>query len=282
MLKINHLTVQFDTFTAVDDISFRVPAGEIFGFLGPNGAGKTTTLKVLTGQIRPFSGSVSIQDRNLWEHFKELTPVFGYVADFDNHLEELSAYQNLSIFRLLYNVPREDAQKALQTVELYNEKDQKVKNFSKGMKKKLSIAREILHRPRLLYLDEPTANLDVHSTAVIRNLLKKMAKQGTTIFCTTHNMEEAEELCDRIAILDQGRIVEIDTPDQFKRKYAAPLFRVVVEGAAGLETHWIHLKTESDRDFLAERIRTGEIVSIQSHAAAFKDVFLKLTGREFL
>jgi ABC-2 type transport system ATP-binding protein len=207
---------------------------------------------------------------------------FGFVPDFDNHLEELTAHQNLSLFCRLYRIPIQRAREALQTVELFGEKDQKVKNFSKGMKKKLTIAREILHNPALLYLDEPTANLDVHSTAVIRSLLKRLAGNGTTVFCTTHNMEEAEELCDRIAILDQGKIVAVDTPEGFKAKYSEPRFRVVVDGPEGRETRSIRLDEATERTFLAEEIRSGRIVSIEPDSSSFKDVFLKLTGREFV
>jgi ABC-2 type transport system ATP-binding protein len=169
----------------------------------------------------------------------------------------------------------------LETVELIGERDQKVKNFSKGMKKKLTIAREILHLPELIYLDEPTANLDVHSTAVIRSLLTRLAGDGTTVFCTTHNMEEAEELCDRIAFLDQGKIVEIDTPEGFRTRYAEPLVRVVLEGPEGRETRLVRLDREDDRAFLAERVRLGQIVTIHSDSTSLKDVFLELTGREF-
>ena len=281
MLRVEHLTVRFGRYTAVDDISFRVPAGEIFGFLGPNGAGKTTTIKALTGQVRPFGGNVFFRDRDLWEHFDDLKSGFGYVADFDNHLEELSARQNLDIFRRLYGVSPERVLDVLEIVELLQEKDQKVRNYSKGMKKKLTIAREILHEPDLLYLDEPTANLDVLSTSVIRNLLKQLAGRGTAVFCTTHNMEEAEEICDRIAVLDQGRILELETPEKFLHRYADPVLRVVLDREEGQETRWLKMDTPEDMHFLADRIRDGSVVSIQSHSASFKDVFLKLTGRAF-
>lgn len=281
MLNIQGLTVHFGPFVALDRISFHLQPGEIFGFLGPNGAGKTTTLKVLTGQIRPVEGTVLLGGRSLWESFEELKCKFGYVPDFDNHLEELTAFQNLSLFCRLYRIPTDRAREVLETVELIGERDQKVKNFSKGMKKKLTIAREILHLPELIYLDEPTANLDVHSTAVIRVLLKDLAKGGTTVFCTTHNMDEAEELCDRIAILDQGRTVEIDTPEGFKARFAEPLVRVMVEGPEGRETLSIRLDEEEGRSLLAERIRLGQVVSIHSDATSLKDVFLRLTGREF-
>jgi ABC-2 type transport system ATP-binding protein len=281
MLHVQDLTVHFGSFVALARISFRLKPGEIFGFLGPNGAGKTTTLNVLTGQVRPTEGTVLLDGLSLWESFEDLKCRFGYVPDFDNHLEELSAYQNLALFCRLYGISKTRAREVLETVELDGERDQKVKNFSKGMKKKLTIAREILHLPELIYLDEPTANLDVHSTAVIRNLLKRLAGRGTTIFCTTHNMEEAEELCDRIAILDQGKAVGIDTPEGFKMRYAEPLVRVVIEGPEGRQTHWIRLDAAADKAFLAESIRLGQIISMHTDSASLKDVFLKLTGRAF-
>ena len=281
MLHVRHLSVRFGSFVALDDVSFRLQPGEIFGFLGPNGAGKTTTLKVLTGQIRPGAGEIDLLGRSLWDEFEGLRALFGYVPDFDNHLEDLTAEQNLSLFCRLYRSPDERIAEVLRRVELFGERDQKVRSFSKGMKKKLTIAREILHEPRLLYLDEPTANLDVHSTTVIRELLRELTRAGTAVFCTTHDMEEAEEICDRMAILDRGRIVEIDTPERFKRSYAEPRLRAVVETPEGERVCWFRMDEEDDRTALAERIRAGEVLSVQSHASSFKEVFLKLTGREF-
>jgi ABC-2 type transport system ATP-binding protein len=281
MLHVEDLTVRFGSFVALDRVSFHLQPGEIFGFLGPNGAGKTTTLRVLTGQTRPTRGMVLLEGQSLWESFDALKCRFGYVPDFDNHLDEITAYENLTLFRRLYGMPKRRTLEALEAVELIGEKDQRVRVFSKGMKKKLSIAREILHLPGLLYLDEPTANLDVHSTAVIRGLLKGLAAGGTTVFCTTHNMEEAEELCDRIAFLDRGRIVEVDSPAGFKTRYAEPCVRVVIEREGGRETRTLRLDDESDRAGLAESIRRGEVVSVQSDSTSLKDVFLKLTGRAF-
>lgn len=281
MLDVRDLSVHFGPFVALDRISFRLQRGEIFGFLGPNGAGKTTTLKVLTGQIRPTEGTVRLAGRHLWQSFESLKARFGYVPDFDNHLEDLTAYQNLALFRRLYRLPAARAGDALETVELSAERDQRVRNFSKGMKKKLTIAREILHLPELIYLDEPTANLDVHSTAVIRTLLKRLASEGATVFCTTHNMAEAEELCDRIAILDQGSIVAIDTPRGFRARYAEPLVRVMLQDSDPGRTLTVRLDEADGRAFLAERIRRGEVLSIHSDSTSLQDVFLRLTGREF-
>jgi len=279
MLHVTHLTVHFDHFTALNDISFRVAPGEIFGLLGPNGAGKTTTLKVLTGQVRPDAGLVLLQNRNLWEDFEYLKPLMGYVADFDCHIEELSARRNLALFCSLYRLPAQRVDEVLGAVELSHEQGQKVRTYSKGMKKKLSIAREILHGPRLLLLDEPTANLDVHSTHLIRDLLRRFAAEGTTVLCTTHDMEEAEEICDRLAILDQGRILELDSPAGLKAKYGEPLLEVEL---AGQQAGTFRLDRSEDRALLAEKLQAGEVLSIQSRSCSLKDVFLRLTGRPFL
>jgi ABC-2 type transport system ATP-binding protein len=281
MISIKNLTVQFGTFTAVDTISLETRPGEIYGFLGPNGAGKTTTIRVLTGQIRLTSGKVTIAGMDLQGSFEAIKPLFGYIPDFDNHFEELTASQNLTFFARLYRVPLIRVDEVLKKVELTEEQGQKVRNFSKGMKKKLVIAREILHNPLILYLDEPTANLDVHSSDVIRQLLRRLRDQGTTVFCTTHNMDEAEEICDRVAILDRGRIVDIDTPANFKSKHAAQVLHVVFSRDGGQESLRLSMDREGDREMLAEKIRAGEVLSIHSGEFNFKEVFLKLTGREF-
>jgi ABC-2 type transport system ATP-binding protein len=281
MISIENLAVQFGTFTAVDTISLETRPGEIYGFLGPNGAGKTTTIRVLTGQIRPTSGKVTIAGMDLQGSFEAIKPLFGYIPDFDNHFEELTASQNLTFFARLYRVPLIRVDEVLKQVELTEERGQRVRNFSKGMKKKLVIAREILHNPLILYLDEPTANLDVHSSDVIRQLLRRLRDQGATVFCTTHNMEEAEEICDRVAILDRGRIVDIDTPANFKSKHAAQVLHVVFSRDGGQESLRLSMDREGDREMLAEKIRAGEVLSIHSGEFNFKEVFLKLTGREF-
>lgn len=172
MLSINSLRKEFGNFTALSGISFEVRPGEIFGFLGPNGAGKTTTIGILTGQLSTSSGTVNIAGFDLVRSFSRIKPLFGYVPDFDNHWNELTAEENLSFFCGLYSVSRSRIGAVLEAVELDAERKLKVQHYSKGMKKKLVIAREILHNSKLLYLDEPTANLDLHSVANISNRLK--------------------------------------------------------------------------------------------------------------
>jgi ABC-2 type transport system ATP-binding protein len=224
---------------------------------------------------------VAVAGIDIQVDFQAIKPLFGYVPDFDNHFEELTAYQNLCFFGRLYGVAVTRVDEVLREVELVDEKGQKVRNFSKGMKKKLTIAREILHTPLILYLDEPTANLDVHSSDLIRHLLRRLRDHGTTVFCTTHNMEEAEEVCDRIAILDRGRIVDIDTPENFKNKHAAQIVHAVFRKGSGQESLRLSMECQEHREVLAEKVKAGEVLSIHSGEFNFREVFLKLTGREF-
>lgn len=281
MLSISKLRKNFGTFAALSDVSFEVGAGEIFGFLGPNGAGKTTTISILTGQSKPSSGRIRVGGFDLAKEFNSIKPIFGYVPDFDNHWNELSAEENLRFFCGLYSVKRSRIFEVLRAVELDAERKLSVQHFSKGMKKKLVIAREMLHNPKLLYLDEPTANLDLHSVANIRTRLRDLKSQGTTIFLTTHNMEEAEDLCDRIAIIDRGTIVEIDTPARFKARYGETVLNVVFSTATGDEKRELRLSVDSDKTLIASLIDEGRLLSIHSREFNFKQVFLKLTGREF-
>ena len=214
-IQIDQLVVRFGRFTAVNRLDLNVNAGELFGFLGPNGAGKTTTIRVLTGSQLPTSGSVTVRGYNIPAHFEEAKPQFGYVPDTENHMEEFTGRENLELFAQLYGAPLSQVEESLARLELSEAANLTVDSYSKGMRRKLLIAREILHRPRVLYLDEPTANLDAHSTELVRNLLREMAADGGTVFLTTHNMEEVEQICDRVAILCRGELVDCDTPTNF-------------------------------------------------------------------
>lgn len=281
MLDIHELTVSFGAFTAVDAISFSVNRGEIFGFLGPNGAGKTTTIKVLTGQLKPTGGTISVNGRNLFSDFNILKPLIGYVPDFDNHFEELSAFENLQLFSGLFGIPGSRVTEVLSRLELAGEAALKVAYFSKGMKKKLLIARELLHNPELLYLDEPTANLDVHSAEHIRKVLREMRGAGAAVVVTTHNMEEAEDICDRIAIIDHGRIVAIDSPAGLRTIPGGNVVAVthIVNGRNEQED--LDLNIEKQREKLASLVDSGSVLFIHSKEADLRQVFLRLTGREY-
>jgi ABC-2 type transport system ATP-binding protein len=200
----------------VDGITFSVESGEIFGFLGPNGAGKTTTIKVLTGQLRPTSGTARVAGCDVVEERARLKPKIGVVFEVQNLYERLSARDNLVFAARLYGVARGRADRVLAQVGLTDRARDRIKGYSNGMKQRLLIARALLHEPQVLFLDEPTRGLDPNVAREIRSIVADLARQGVTIFLTTHYMKEADQLSDRVAIIDQGRIVALDTPERLK------------------------------------------------------------------
>jgi len=206
ILRLEGVTVRYGPATALDGLDLEVRSGECLGLLGPSGAGKSTTLRVLTGQVRPSAGCVTVAGRDLGRAWTSLKPLFGYMPDRDNHFEEFSARRNLHIFAGLYGVTRARVEDCLRLVELTDAADVPVRAYSLGMRRKLLLARTLLHRPRLLYLDEPTANLDAHAADLVRRTLRSLADDGCTIVLATHNLPEAETLCDRVAVLARGRL----------------------------------------------------------------------------
>jgi ABC-2 type transport system ATP-binding protein len=218
-IETRELTRDFRNLRAVDHLSFGVEAGEIFGFLGPNGAGKTTTIKMLTGQLRPTAGRAWVAGCDVVDERQALKPQIGVVFDSQNLYERSTARENLVFYARLYGVSRSRVDAVLGQVGLSKRAKERVKTFSNGMKQRLLIARALLHEPRVLFLDEPTRGLDAHVARGIRALVTELAQGGTTVFLTTHYMEEADQLCHRVAIIDLGQIVALDTPERLKRAH---------------------------------------------------------------
>ncbi len=220
IIQASNLTKIFGKSTAVDHISFEVQKGEIFGFLGPNGAGKTTTTRMLTGVIPPDEGTATILGHDIRSAPVMAKQGFGVVPETSNAYTDLSAWQNLMLMGELYGLPRARAgqrsSELLGMVGLLERKDQKVQAYSKGMKQRLILAMALIHEPVLLFLDEPTSGLDVQSTQMILALLRDLNDKGTTIFLTTHNMEEANRLCHRVGIIRAGTMAAIDAPEKLK------------------------------------------------------------------
>jgi len=208
---------------AVDHINFEVRQGEVFGFLGPNGAGKTTTQRMLTTLLEPTDGRIVIFGHDLARETYPVKRQMGLVPEESNVYTELTAWNNLMFTARLYRVPHNErtarAQELLETFGLWEKRSVKVENFSKGMRRRLSIAMAILHKPALLFLDEPTPGLDAQSGRAIRELIRQLNSEGTTIFLTTHQIEEANQLCDRVAIINHGQIAAIDTPERLKHAF---------------------------------------------------------------
>lgn len=221
MIRVNNLVKKFGDFTAVDGVSFDVKKGEIFAFLGPNGAGKTTTIKMLTTLLHPTSGELEINGVNPVTQQNEARHSFGIVFQDPSLDDELTAYENMDFHGVLYGVPKkilkERIEHLLKFVELWDRKDDFVKHFSGGMKRRLEIARGLIHHPKILFLDEPTLGLDPQTRNHIWAYIKDLnAKEGMTVFFTTHYMEEADRAANRIAIIDHGKIAVQGTSAELK------------------------------------------------------------------
>ena len=223
MIKVENLVKKFGEMTAVNDVSFEVEAGEIFAFLGPNGAGKTTSIKMLTTLLNPTSGRITIDDLDPVTKPLDVRRKFGIVFQDPSLDQELTAFENMDLHGVLYSVPRktrhERIEMLLKLFELWERRDSFVKEFSGGMKRRLEIARGLLHTPKILFLDEPTLGLDPQSRNQLWTHVKNLNKEeGVTVFLTTHYMDEAERVAGRVAIIDHGKIVALGTPDELKKQ----------------------------------------------------------------
>ncbi|RLE10081.1 ATP-binding protein [Candidatus Aerophobetes bacterium] len=214
------LTKYYGKLRAVDHISFEVKRGEIFGFLGPNGAGKSTTIRMLTGILKPDGGEIYLSGINLKDDLIEARRVMGIVPETCNVYVDLSVWENLMLMGKLYGVPKTKrkvrARELLERFSLHQRKDEKARKLSKGLKQRLILAMCLIHNPDILFLDEPTSGLDVQSSRLIRGIIKELKQKGVTVFLTTHNIEEANLMCDRIAIINKGKLAAIDTPQRLK------------------------------------------------------------------
>jgi ABC-type multidrug transport system ATPase subunit len=278
IIKIEGLKVCYGSFVAVDGLQLELYRGELFGLLGPNGAGKSTTLRVLIGQRKPTAGRVIVAGHDVVREWAAVKPLFGYVPDRENHFEDFSGRKNLQIFAGLYRVGPERIDECLKLVELTDAADVKVKGYSLGMRRKLLLARALLHQPPVLYLDEPTANLDVHSAAVVHRILRGLATTGCTVLMTTHNMQEVEEVCDRVAILCRGRLVALDSPLTLRRQHHERKVDIILlDGTRKV----FDMDQAEERAVLARCFAGGEVASAQTREFDFHQAFLKLTGTEF-
>ncbi len=273
ILKAAQLTKTFGNVKALDHCDLEIRKGEIFGYLGPSGAGKTTTIKLLTGQLHSDIGQITVFGKDPFS--PDIKRQIGIMSDMSGLYEKMTVYENLDIFSDIYGIrdKKNMIRKALQAVDLLGSAKKKVEKLSKGMKQRLVFARTIIHSPSLLFLDEPTANLDPATADEIRELIKKLNRNGATIFLTTHNMEEAEELCHRIALLNKGKIVENGSPEELKLKYAEK--KVLITTRDG--------KTEVplEKDRIVKILEEAEdILMIHSEEPSLRDVFLTLTKED--
>ena len=297
-----NLTKYYDSFLAVDGVSFEVKTGEVFGFLGPNGAGKTTTIRMLTGVLKPTEGEVRILGYDMLSEREKIKAreKTGIVPEMANPYVDLTAMQNIRLMGELYGMSRREIEKRsielLRTFDLYEKRNVKVKGFSKGMRQRLIIAMAMIADPELYFLDEPTSGLDVMSARLIKDVIREEKKAGKTIFMTTHNMADANELCERIGIIRKGKLIAIDTPEKLKQLVKG---RVSVEvsfepmrfdpsilsSALKVETigDKVKIYTDDPDATVKELVRYAEqenlrIVSLRTLSPSLEDVFMELVG----
>ncbi|MFY9621085.1 MAG: ABC transporter ATP-binding protein [Pyrinomonadaceae bacterium] len=276
-IDVNGLTRTFNDLRAVDNISFAVEAGEIFGFLGHNGAGKTTTIRMLTGQLRPTAGQAQVAGCDTATEQQRLKPLIGVVSEHQNLYERMSGRENLTFAAQLYGVEDKRADEVLNQVGMTDRAGDKVQNYSNGMKQRVLIARALLHRPQIIFLDEPTRGLDPVVARDIRRLILDLATQGVTVFLTTHYMEEADQLCRRVAFISEGRIVALDTPDNLKLAHGQ---RTVAATLADGERVTISLDDRDAGKQLEQLVSSGQIRTLHSAEATLEEVFIQMTGRK--
>lgn len=272
---------------AIDGINFTVHGGEVFGFLGPNGAGKTTTIRMLTGLSRPTSGHICVLDLELKHNLAHIKKRIGVVPEASNLYDELTAFDNLVFSMQLYGVPRLErkprAEALLERFRLSEKSDVPFAKLSRGMKRALTIAAALAHRPPLIFLDEPTTGLDVMSARNLRLMIARLRDEGVTIFLTTHYLEEAERLCDRIAILVKGRIVALDTVDHLKSSVQGSQ-RMTVEVTLadignGVETRRVDAEDVEIAVQTALAQASGrQVLAVNTLRPTLEDVFVKYTG----
>jgi ABC-2 type transport system ATP-binding protein len=275
-VEVRDLRKHYGQVRAVDGISFAVAAGEIFGLLGHNGAGKTTTIRVLTGRARPTEGDASVLGHDVVRAREAIRPFINLVFEDQNLYERMSARENLRLFATLYGAPLTRADELLELVGLREAGRRAVKTYSSGMKQRLMVARALVNSPRVLFLDEPTRGLDPTSAREIRALVARLASENVTIVLTTHYMEEADELCHRVAFLSQGKIVALDTPRELKLRHGQRTAKVLLSDRREAS---VRLDDPADAERLAEWMRAGEVAAMHSEEGTLEDVFVALAGR---
>lgn len=276
----DELTYYYDSLLAVDRVSFSVAEGEILGFLGPNGAGKTTTVKMLTGQLRPKGGRAYLLGTDISQNVEDVQAQIGVCFEVTNLYEQMTAIENLKLFARLFGMRQFDAQSLLERVGLSGRGKDRVETYSKGMKQRLMVARSILNRPRVLFLDEPTLGLDPTSSEAIRNIILEERERGATVFLTTHDMMEADKLSDRVAFMNQGRIVALDTPHNLKQKHGKRALKAKVLNTGGeLEDREVIMDRPETPQAVQELFSREKVVTIHSEEATLEDIFINITGR---
>lgn len=279
MIEIEGLSFSYTKQPFIENMSFSVSKGEILGFLGPSGAGKSTLHKILTGQLCGYGGSVRVLSKEVKSHGREFYERIGIDFEFPTLYEKLTARQNLRFFGSLYALPLRDNDELLGRLELTQDADKKVSDYSKGMKSRLSFLRALINDPEILFLDEPTGGLDPANARLMKNMILEEKTKGKTVILTTHNMQDAQELCDRVAFIVNGSIAALDTPHNL----------IMRKGAASLRYSWLEGNVEHNAECPLEQtggdlrlqrlVVEGRLLTVHSAEPNLGDIFMEVTGR---
>ncbi len=278
-IVVERLTYAYGSVQAIRGISFEVMSGEVLGFLGPNGAGKSTTIKILTGQLPPQGGHAEILGHKIGRGDPALQAQIGVCFEEKNLYLDMSALENLNFFASLYGVRSPGSMEALQRVGLADRARDRVHSYSKGMRQRLMMARALIHSPRVLFLDEPTDGLDPVTAAEIRKTIREEADRGAAVLLTTHDMLEADHLSDRVAFLNEGEIVVLDTVEDLKLRYGDRSIRVRLRAPDGTREERIALSDNSATQRLVELAASPDLLTLHTEEATLEAIFIHLTGR---
>ena len=272
IISISNLSKFFHHKVALDQVTLAISEGEVFGFLGPSGAGKTTTINILTGQMKPDNGTAMIFGKNCQQILPDDLRQIGIMSDSVGFYEKMTVMDNLTFFAKFHGVEQAEVEQLLKKLDLYDARKSKAEKLSTGMKQRLLLIRAILHRPKILFLDEPTSGLDPSLSRKVHEMLMGLKEEGTTIFLTTHDMEEATKLCDRIALLHKGKLVEYGRPQEIIQKHS--------------QEEMVELTHDNGRKRIVAKSELSEylsqhVTSIHTLTTSLEDIFIKLTGEQF-
>ncbi len=280
MISLTQVTMRYGGTVALDGVDLQVAAGETLGLLGPNGAGKTTALRLLAGMAPPFRGRVSVMGVDPWSEPDRVRTRMGVLPEGTGLFDRLTVGENLALFAGLYGLGRESVQRALDATGAAHLTGRRVGSLSKGERQRVALARAVLHDPELLILDEPTSGLDPAAAASLHQIIRDMQARGRTVVLASHDMAEVEALCDRVAILDRGRLVACDAPAALKARHGRRWVRVTVAGSEGPETLRWPLEEAAWVEVAARHQALGTLLAVHTEEATLSEVFLKTTGRE--
>ncbi len=278
-IAVDGIRFSYGDTPAVDDVSFSVDPGEILGFLGPNGAGKSTTIKMLTGQLSPEAGSIEMLGMNMPEQREQIQERLGVCFEEKNLYLSMTGRENLAFFARLFEVTDFDPEPMMERVGLSTRLDDRVSEYSKGMRQRLMMARALVNQPDILLLDEPTDGLDPVSAIAIRNLIQQEADRGAAVLLTTHDMHEADTLSNRVAFINQGSILTIDSPENLKLKHGTRSVRIRTRRGDGVDEQVIPLDETGSGDRIRDAVSDEDLMTIHTEEATLEDIFVEYAGR---